>query len=426
MTSPAPDGPTGAAPAPFHPVLLGTDQGIYALARAFHESYGVRSTIVARAVTGGIAWSRIADVVELSKDGGQDEVVETLLAQGRELRERAPGVPLLLLCNADSHAQLFAEYAEQLGELFVFPHLSEQTLTQVADKTHFAAICERLGLTTPRTSVVSFAGADEPGWVPDPVDVPFPAVAKPDNGASYENLRFPGYRKIWFLDTPQEWEELAATLAGAGFRDDFLVQELIPGDDTHQLSVVAYVDRHRTVTAIATAQVLLGEHHPMALGNPAAMITTPMTELMDAAERILGEVDYWGFANIDAKIDPRTGQTCFMEMNPRMGRNNYYATAAGADIAGAVVDDVVHGIRRSPRRGMREILYCIVSPLMLLHYVRDPQLRRRVLAAARRRTVHPLLYERLNLRRLGYVLVQQANHVRKFARYYPRPTESGF
>ena len=92
----------------------------------------------------------------------------------------------------------------------------------------------------------------------------------------------------------------------------------------------------------------------------------------------------------------------------------------------AVVDDVVHGLQRAPRRGMREILYCIVSPLMLLHYVRDPQLRRRVLAAARRRTVHPLLYERLNLRRLGYVLLQQANHVRKFARYYPRPTSSGF
>ncbi|QFG67632.1 hypothetical protein [Ornithinimicrobium pratense] len=426
MTSPARAGSTGAAAAPFHPVLLGTDQGIYALARAFHESYGVRSTIVARAVTGGIAWSRIADVVELTPDGGRDEVISTLLARGRMLREQSPSVPLLLLCNADSHAQLFAEHAEELGELYVFPYLSEQTLAQVADKTHFAQICERLGLATPRTSVISFAGADEPGWAPDPVQVPFPVVAKPDNGASYENLRFPGYRKIWFLDTPEEWAQLARTLAEAGYRDDFLVQELIPGDDTHQLSVVAYVDQHGTVTAMATAQVLLGEHHPMALGNPAAMITTPMSELMDAAERILGEVDYWGFANIDAKIDPRTGTTCFMEMNPRMGRNNYYATAAGADIVGAVVDDVVHGLQRAPRRGMREILYCIVSPLMLLHYVRDPQLRRRVLAAARRRTVHPLLYERLNLRRRAYVLVQQANHVRKFARYYPRPTASGF
>jgi hypothetical protein len=39
MTS-ATAGSTGAADAPVHPVLLGTDQGIYALARAFHESYG--------------------------------------------------------------------------------------------------------------------------------------------------------------------------------------------------------------------------------------------------------------------------------------------------------------------------------------------------------------------------------------------------
>ena len=46
--------------------------------------------------------------------------------------------------------------------------------------------------------------------------------------------------------------------------------------------------------------------------------------------------------------------------------------------------------------------------------------------AARRRTVHPLLYERFNLRRRAYVLVQQANHVRKFARHYPRLSDTGF
>lgn len=422
MTAPA----SPAASAPFHPVLLGTDQGIYALARAFHEAYGVHSTIIARARTGGISHSRIATVVETGMDTGREEIMAALLEEGRTRKAQQPDVPLLLACNSDSHVEMISRHAEELGEFYEFAHLSLETLEQVADKSHFAAICERLGLATPRTTVVHFEGAEDPAWTPDPIEVSFPVVAKPANSAEFENLRFPGVQKVWFLDTLAEWEELAELLRRNNFRSDFLVQELIPGDDTHQLSIVAYVDRSHRVTAIATAQVLLGEHHPMTVGNPVGMVTTPMHDLMDAAEGILGEVDYWGFANIDAKIDPRTGVTYYMEMNPRMGRNSYYATAAGADIVGALVDDVIFRREREPRRGTREILYSIVSPVMLLHYVRDKDLRRRTLAAARRGIVHPLIYERGNWRRRGYVAAQRLNHVRKFARYYPKPSQTGF
>ncbi|WP_149814514.1 hypothetical protein [Serinicoccus marinus] len=231
---------------------------------------------------------------------------------------------------------------------------------------------------------------------------------------------------MWFLQTPDEWDDLVRTLRDGGVRQDFLVQEHIPGDDTHQLSIVAYVDRTGRMTACATAQVLLGEHDPTTIGNPIAMITTPMHDLMDAAEQILGAVDYWGFANIDAKRDPRTGTIYYMEVNPRMGRNSFYATAAGADLAGAVVDDVVRGVEREPVRGTEEVLYSIVSPLVLPYYVRDAALRRRVLAAARRKVVHPLLYERGNWRRRAYVAANRLNHAKKLATFYRRPSASGF
>jgi D-aspartate ligase len=410
----------------FHPVLLGTDQGTYAMARTFHEQYGLTSTIVSRGLSGAISHSRILRMVHSGEGTGREELLSTLLAEGRRLRAQAPDVPLLLMCNSDSHVEMVARHVDELGEIFVFPRVSTDTLAQVADKTHFAQVCERLGLATPRASVVSFAEADDPGWTPAPVEVTYPVVAKPANSADLENLRFPGVQKVWALDTPQEWAEVVRVLREGGFRSDFIVQELIPGDDTHQYSVVAYRDRSGRTTAIATAQVLLGEHDPLTVGNPVAMITTPMPELMDAAEQILAELGWWGMANIDAKRDSRTGTLYFMEMNPRMGRNSFYATAAGADIAGAVVDDVVLGLERTPQRGLREVLYSIVSPLMIPYYVRDKALRRRVWQAARRAVVHPLIYSRDNPRRRGYVLMQRANHVRKFARYYPRVSESGF
>lgn len=416
---------TSATPL-FHPVFLGTDQGTYALARTMHAEYGLTSTVVARGLSGAIDHSRILRVVQSGQDSGREELLATLLAEGRRLKAEQPDVPLLLMVNSDSHVELVSRHADELGELFEFPFVPLDKLARVADKTHFAEVCERLGLATPRSSVVSFAGADDPGWAPDPVQVTYPVVAKPANSADLENMDFPGRQKVWALETPQEWEQVVQTLRDGGFRSEFVVQELIPGDDTHQYSVVAYADRSARVTAIATAQVLLGEHDPLTVGNPVAMITTPMPELMDAAEQILAELGWWGMANIDVKRDSRTGTHYFMEMNPRMGRNSFYATAAGADIAGALVDDMILGLERTPQRGMREILYSIVSPLMIPYYVRDKDLRRRVRAAARRAVVHPLLYSEDRRRRRGYVLLQRVNHVRKFAKHYPRVSESGF
>src|SRR5918997_6523706 len=81
------------------PVIVGSDIGVYALARSFHERYGVRSTVVAFAEPGPIANSRIIDLV-ISGSSDQ-EIVATLQRVSRD--HVAGGSPdrLLLLTNMD-------------------------------------------------------------------------------------------------------------------------------------------------------------------------------------------------------------------------------------------------------------------------------------------------------------------------------------
>ena len=45
------------------PVILGADIGVYALARSFHEAYGVRSYVVSGAALGPVAHSQIIENV---------------------------------------------------------------------------------------------------------------------------------------------------------------------------------------------------------------------------------------------------------------------------------------------------------------------------------------------------------------------------
>src|SRR5699024_4967360 len=162
-----------------------------------------------------------------------------------------------------------------------------------------------------------------------------------------------------------------------GYRDRFVVQEMVPGDDTAMLSVTAYVDTRGEVTLLGGAQVLLEEHTPGALGNPAAMFTTDLPDVLDQSVRFLEHTGYRGYAN-------------FFEVNPRSGRNNYYMTAAGANVAEPVVADLIEG-RALPRMvPHREVLYSIVPWALLRRYVLDPALRARVRAIGKQATVHPL------------------------------------
>jgi D-aspartate ligase len=193
-------------------------------------------------------------------------------------------------------------------------------------------------------------------------------------------------------------------------------------------SVTAYVDTRGTITLLCSAHVLLEEHTPSGLGNPAAMIVSRDDAMLAEAARFLTETGYRGFANFDVKVDPRDGRFRFFEVNPRIGRNNYYVTAAGANTTRFVVEDVLEGRAVEPVVVDREVLYSILPHRLLLKYVRDDALAGRVRALIRANAVaHPLRYAAdLSPRRRAYVEAAMLNQVRKFRRWYPEVTDTGF
>ena len=420
---PAPDA-TDRGAAPLLPVILGADIGVYALARSFHEAYGVRSIVVSGAALGPVASSRIIDNVLLGPDASPVDMVDRLVALAAE----HPGSRLVLLANSDWLVRVVVAHRARLEPHYVVPFLAAEVLDRIADKATFAEICIGLGIDVPRTIVQDFARAGEDGWQPAPVDIGYPLIAKAASSAEYQDVHFAGKKKVFEIATPVELDALWASLAAAGFHGRFVVQELIPGDDTQMRSITAYVDSRSVITLLCSAHVLLEEHTPSGLGNPAAMITTRIDPILEQARRFLTATGYIGFANFDVKLDPRDGSYRFFEVNPRIGRNNYYLTAAGANPARFLVQDRVEGCAVEPVVVDREILYSILPPRLLLRYVLDPVLAAKVRSLVRAgASVHPLRYHRDgSLRRRAYVAAALLNQVRKFRTHYPRVTSTGF
>ena len=395
------------------PVVLGGDIGAYALARQLHTATGQRVTLLSPSPIEAITLSSYIDVVH---QGTQDEaaLLDCLLTlvEGRAPRSA------VVIGNQDSTSAFLVAHRDVLEPRYVVPYPDAEPLQRLSDKVSFAEVCAAQGVRTPRQVVVDCAALDQG----DPqIDIPFPLIGKAAVGSDWDAVSFEGKRKIYVIDTPDELASLWADLRRAGYASTFLVQERVLGEDDAMRSITAYVASNGEMTMIGSARVLLEDHSPTLIGNPVAMITEPFPELWQAAERLLTSVGYRGFANFDVKTDPRTGEAVFFELNPRIGRNSFYMSAAGVNPMVVMISDLVDGRPGRRREARKEVLYSLVPLHLVLHQLNDKELRLRVLRLAPT-AVDPLIDpEERSVRRRVLVSAQKLNHDLKFHRFRPRP-----
>jgi D-aspartate ligase len=402
------------------PVLLGGDIGIYAIGRSFYEAYGVKSVCIAPQPIAAIADSSLFSITAIA-DGNDDDQVIAAVAK---VVFDNPGRTLILMTNTDRQIFQLARIKADLPTGVIIPIPPQELIEQVSDKVEFARLCERFGAFTPHTEVVDLTG-DAP--IP-PTTMPFPVVAKPAVSAQYQSMLSLGMKKVWYITSQGELDEVWCRLRDVGFSGTFVVQELIGGDDTQMYSVTAYVDRTGKVSMLASAHVLLEDHSPSMLGNPVAMVVQAYEEITNQATRFLEGTGYRGFANFDVKVDPKTGIALLFEVNPRIGRNSYYCTAGGANPAAAVVEDLVDGASHRIAIADSEVLYTLVPLGLLYRYLRDEDLLKQVKRlVSRGDMVNPQLAasDDGSIRRFK-VWLTTMNQYRKFNRYYPKPTTTSF
>lgn len=386
------------------PVILGGDIGAYSLARAFHEAYGIVPLVFSQADChmcgdSSILVNRVVPHLE------RPAVLLSTLANTAECFSDRP---LLLLGCGDWYVRLIVENRAVLEKSFIIPYIGEDLLNRLTEKDRFYELCAEVGVPAPRTVVFDArTGGDDPAALALPFS--FPVVAKPASSAAYHYADFPGKQKVFFLRDATELRATLAAVQSSRYEGKFLIQEMIPGDDTSMRILTTYSDQNGKVRFASFGQTLLEDMRPMGVGNPLAIVSRTDETIVAEAARFLEAVSYTGFANFDIKVDPRDGSHRFLEINTRLGRSNYYVTAAGDNVARWLMDDLVLG-RPLPEgltiaRG--ESLYTVAPKAILLDYIRDDALRQEVRGLyALGRDADPLDYPaEKSLRRRLYPLV---------------------
>jgi len=408
----------------FAPVVLGGDRLGYSLARSFHMAYGYRTVVVSRMQGGAIAHSPLIVHQQISSLEDPEALVSTL----RELAPRIGSRKLLLLATTDHVVSVVARIKDRLEDLYLVPYSDHELIDRLTRKEEFAQLCQELDIPHPATVVYDLATHDSP----DPQTVAaidamtFPIIAKPSNAEAYAGVKFTGKRKVHSPASRAELDDLLDRLHRSGYRDKFILQDVIPGDDQGMRILTCYSDRDGTVRFASYGQVLLEEHSPDTVGFPAAILTQTNHEVVQKATRLLEHVGWRGYSNFDLKLDPRTGKIVFFELNPRLGGTSFYITAAGHNTVRWYVDEYVHGKDLSqvePVEASEEHIFTSIPVRLLTRYVTDPDTKakvRRLIKAGK--VTNPLFYRaERHPRRWAWIVANQANYVRKYRQHYPEP-----
>lgn len=415
---------------PFVPVLLGGDIGTYSLAREFHEAYGAVSVVVPAGPNGVIDHSVAIQLAPSGSMTDENALINHLVDLGTRLTAQGPR-PLLLLGSLDLHVTFLARHKARLEPLFTVPYPDEATVEAAALKQNFYRLCQELGLAHPTTVVV------DPRLGPDqlPEQLPFPLIGKPADSSDWVNAQFQGKLKVHTLPDRAALVTLMEKLVDSGYTSPFILQEMIPGGDEQMRLCTFFSDRSGRVRFAGYGEVVVEEHSPKVLGNSAGIVTATEPAVVEAGRRILTKLGWTGFSMVDAKLDPRDGQIKLFEVNPRLGRNHFYLTAAGANPVrmyvrewlGPQYDDseLSQTIAPLDAAGTQvlgvEHLYTVLPHGLLKSLARGPVGAKAVTLLRQRKVSNPLKYRaERHPRRLVYVVLSLVNHRRKFKAFPPR------
>ena len=395
---------------PFIPIIVGTDINAYNMAISFHEAYGIHPVLVGKEPLSFTSLSTIPGAIELNANlGEKDEFVRFLKQVAKKYKTE--GKKLLLIGTNDLYVRLIIENSDTLKEYFVFNYIDEDLMNNLLVKKNFYRLCEEHGIDTPATYFYSCETDDR---FDD--EVMFPVIIKPSNGVQYYKHPFDGMQKVYKVDSYEEIQKVIETIKNSGYRDDLIIQDFIPGDDTYMWDSVFYVNSKGNSELITFAQVVLQEHTVTAIGNYTAVITRYDEEMMLKLKGFLEALNYVGYANFDLKYDHRDKKFKVFEVNIRQGRSSYYITSCGHNLAKNFVDDLIYNVEKPLTLLDEKFLFTVVPKVVLRKFVDNPKVRKEVNQLLRAgKYANPLFYKRdKSFKRKLYLFMRQINYYRKY------------
>ncbi len=358
------------------PVMLGADLNCYNLARAFHEQYGVKSYAFGRYAIAPTKYSTIINFTIVPDIDTDAVMLDTL----HRFADAHIGDKMILFGCTDDYAAMIIRNREELSD-FITPYPPMELFDSVAKKAEFYETCEKFGIPYPKTVVLTTKEAD---YSPAALGFDYPIIVKPSSSVDYWKFPFDGMKKVYVANSPEEAEKIVGEIYASGYPEKMILQEFIPGGDSHMRVFTTFSDEKGKVRAMCLGHTMLEEHTPKGLGNHAAILTEPVSTLpiADKIRDMLESIGYTGFANFDIKCGDDPKDFRVFEINLRQGRSNFYMTAAGLSTA-RLAAEVYESDGDTCERCENEVFWHLIPKSVAYSFTDDEELVARAKALTR-------------------------------------------
>lgn len=400
----------------FLPIILGSDENAYGDVRLFYEAYGIRPLLLCCRLLIPTRHSKLFTYRCIENFDNEEVFVPTLLSVLREMKQSYE--KLLVIACSDYYANLVSRHYDKFEGLIAnaFPSLS--LLEQFETKDLFYRLCDRYGMPYPKTYICE---PDDRISCIDKLPFDFPIVVKPENSnaTEYLHLSFAKKKKVYFVNSRQEYLEIAEALNEACYQGKLIIQEFIEGDDSSMRVVNSYSDNEGRVRVSVLGQPLLEEYAPYTLGNYAAIISRNEKRVYELVTSFLEKIGYVGFSNFDMKYDKKNDRYVLFEINPRLGRSSFFVRAADVNMMKELVDAC---IEEEPYQGVRygekTAMWSNVPKGILKKYVKNPDLVKEMKAFMPSCLYTLYAKEDRSLRRYYRVTRFYLSHYKNYKKYY--------
>lgn len=348
----------------FIPVILGTDNNAYGMARSFHMEYGINSYCVGKGKLFMTNYSKITTIEVV--ENLDDPVVfpKVMIEIAKKLRKEAN--KLILIASSDGYAELVIRNKKELAQYYELPFVDPELIDSLLYKDQFYQLCEKHGLDYPATAFVT-----KENYKTFRSPFSFPIVLKPADSIAYLEAEFPGKKKAFIFNKEEELQDVLQKIYSSSYKGTMIVQDFIPGDDSNMRVLNTYSDQNGKLRLMCLGRPLLEDCTPSLIGNYVAIVNEYNDHIYKQFHHFLEAIGYKGMANFDMKYDPRDGKYKVFEINLRQGRSSFFVTASGFNLGKVIAEDLVYGKESIPVYGNAEHLWLGVPKNVALKYIED-------------------------------------------------------
>jgi len=395
----------------FVPVLLGNDINTYSMARAFYEAYKIKTIVMGKHHTGPSCNSKIIDYYANKDLDKQAVFIETINTLAKSMANKR----IILIGCGDSYVELIIENKKILNENIITPYIDEDLMNDLITKESFYHMCDKYNLDYPKTFVYKKIMGDK---FLLPFD--FPVILKPSSGINYWENEFAGQKKVYKIANLSDLKQVINQIYQSGYDDNLIIQDFIPGDDSYMRVMTCFSGQDKKVKLMSMGHVMLEEHTPHGLGNTSVIMNDYNEEFSGKIRVFLDNIGYTGLSNFDTKYDHRDGKIKVFEINVRQGRNNYYVTGAGYNLAKYLVEEYIYNKAINFEIVKVEHLWTVIPMQVAFKYVKESAYINKMKQLIRQgKVVNPLFLKGdTSLKRLIYLYKSHFSHFIKYRKYY--------